>query len=191
MKHHLSSLELVDAVEGQLASTRHERHLETCDRCRSSVSELRAVMTHVASAEVPEPSPLFWDHFSQRVRAATRDVAPAREAWWSSGWRPIVGVAAVLVALFLAVEVRQRPGGPGGQRIVASDELSVPAVPSAAAEDESLDVVARMTSSMSFEELQLAAQPTPDATDALVAQLSSRERAELVRLINTEKGSSE
>jgi hypothetical protein len=190
MNQHLTSLELVEAMDGQFASADRERHLETCDRCRSSLSELRGVMAQVAVADVPEPSPLFWDHFSQRVRAATRDISPAREAWWSSGWRPIAGVAAVLAALFLAVVVRQNAGS-ATQGVVVSDATSSPGVPLAPGEDEALNLVARISSSMSFEDLQLAARPTPDATDALVAQLSSQERAELVRLIKAENGSSE
>jgi hypothetical protein len=186
--HHLSSQELVDALSGQFVSTRHQRHFETCDRCRSQVADLRGVMARVgAGVDVPEPSPLFWDHFSQRVRAATPEIPPVRQAWWSSGWRPIVGVAAVLVALLMAVAVRHNPLPAGS--VVATDALPIPAAP--ATEDESLNVIAQLTSGMSFEDLQLAAQPTPDATDALMGQLSAAEREQLVRLINAEKGSSE
>lgn len=190
MNPHLTSQELVDALQGQFASSRRERHVESCDRCRSELSELRGILAHVdAAADVPEPSPLFWDHFSQRVHAATREIPAVRQASWSPGWRPIAGLAAVLVVALLAVAV-QRPRVPGTDRAAGIDALT-PAAPVAVADDESLSVVAQIASSISFEDLQQAARPTPDATDAMVAQLSPRERAELVRLIRAEKGSTE
>ena len=71
-------------------------------------------MSTAAQAEVPEPSPLFWDHFSARVRdAVAAEGAPRRAALfgWSgvSGWSwsgvlmplSVGGVAAVLVAAAL------------------------------------------------------------------------------------------
>ena len=40
-----------------------------------------------AAGEVPEPSPLFWNHLSARVRDAVA-VEPIPRAWWMTYWRP-------------------------------------------------------------------------------------------------------
>jgi hypothetical protein len=91
----------------------------------------------------------------------------------------------------LAVAVRQGPVPPRANSSVVTEAPPMSVPPVMPAEDESLTVVARLASGMSFEELQQVARPTPDATDAFVAQMSPKERAELVRLIKAEKGSSE
>ena len=189
MTHHLTAGECVDALEGGLPSGR-ERHLEKCDDCQGKLSELRAVMANVrSSGELPEPSPLFWDHFSDRVRTATFDVIPARQAWWHAGWRPIVAMAGVVAALLLAVALHERAVWPGGNGSVAVSD--VPASAASGNEEDSLTFMAHVVSTMSFEELQQATRPTPDATDALVAQLTPEQRAELVRLLKAEGGGAE
>src|SRR5215472_16218404 len=79
---HLTPDELIDVADG----TRRESslpHLAACDICRRQVADLRAVMSRVAAIEVPDPSPLFWQHFSMRLR----DAIAAEPA--GSGWRRI------------------------------------------------------------------------------------------------------
>lgn len=78
---HLTSEQLVDVAEGQVASPAEE-HLRSCDACRVKVAELRAMRTMALQAdEVPEPSPLFWDHLSARVH----DAVAAEEGYASRG----------------------------------------------------------------------------------------------------------
>ena len=72
---HLTPDDLVDLAEG----TRPESsapHLVTCTTCRAQLNEMRAMMSAVADVDVPEPSPLFWDHFSQRVHEAVANDTP-------------------------------------------------------------------------------------------------------------------
>ena len=66
---HLQSEELIDLAEGARPES-SALHLQTCDECRSRLTDLRAAMAAAAHVNVPEPSPLFWDHFSARVRDA-------------------------------------------------------------------------------------------------------------------------
>ena len=116
---HLHSDELIDLAEG----TRLESsapHLQSCEACRGQLTELRAMMSAAAQAEVPEPSPLFWEHFSARVRdAVAADGGRRRGAlfglfgWsWSSVLMPLSvgGCAAVLVAAALMFNSRYMPG---------------------------------------------------------------------------------
>ena len=90
--------------------------------------------------DVPEPSPLFWDHFPNRVRAAI-DAAPAAEAapWWKR--RAFALAMAVMIAgtaSFWAWS-RQAPADapPGATPKPASLNASTPAV---AAIDELSDL---------------------------------------------------
>src|SRR5258708_31627248 len=66
---HLNADELVDLAEGAQPES-SARHLAACPQCRARLDDLRAMMSAVAGVDVPEPSPLFWDHFSQRVHDA-------------------------------------------------------------------------------------------------------------------------
>src|SRR5438093_9275944 len=75
---HLTPDDLVDLAKG----TRPESsapHLASCATCRAQLNEMRAMMSAAADVDVPEPSPLFWDHFSQHVHdAVANDTANAR-----------------------------------------------------------------------------------------------------------------
>jgi hypothetical protein len=119
---HLSPESLLDRAEGTRAASA-ERHLESCERCRRQLADLEAAMALAAEADVPEPSPLFWDHLSARVREAidgepvprrSRLTAPA----WLTGlvgpggwsWPMVSSVSAVAVAaLALAVGLHILP----------------------------------------------------------------------------------
>ena len=96
--NHLTSDELIDAVEGTLEPSRLE-HLKVCAACAREVAELASVLQEARTVEMPEPSPLFWDHLTRRVRTAV-----AAEPLPSSGWRDLlkwpvmVPIAAMAVA---------------------------------------------------------------------------------------------
>src|SRR5881296_2602817 len=76
---HLQSEELIDLAEGAQPES-SALHLQTCDECRRRLTDLRAAMAAAADVDVPEPSPLFWDHFSARVHdaIAAEDAGAAR-----------------------------------------------------------------------------------------------------------------
>ena len=64
---HLDPEALIDFAEGEREETA-TRHLAECVRCRVQLEDMIAAMAAVRDVEVPEPSPLFWDHLSARVR---------------------------------------------------------------------------------------------------------------------------
>jgi hypothetical protein len=66
---HLRNSEFVDLIDGTLDDARG-RHVRECVECREKADALTAAVTGIAEADVPEPSPVFWDHFSARVRRA-------------------------------------------------------------------------------------------------------------------------
>ena len=73
---HLTPDELIDALEAErdpAASSLppdRQAHLTACEACRREVHALAATLSEAKRAGVPEPSPLFWNHFSERVSTA-------------------------------------------------------------------------------------------------------------------------
>src|SRR5262245_28421053 len=127
MTRHLSPREFVDALDNQLAPALRS-HLDDCVRCREQFEEMQGLVSSVAaSTDSTEPSPLFWDHFSRRVHAATSALpTSATERWWHVGWRPILAVGGLVAAVVLAVVIRNEPdaqvGGPAASLATVAGE---------------------------------------------------------------------
>jgi len=115
---HLRAEEFVDIAEGTRAES-SAPHLAACEACRRSLADVRAAMAAAADAGVPEPSPLFWNHLSQRVRdAIAAGEQPRADGWRAAlarlSWRravvePISALAVVVAIVFLAVTMMLRP----------------------------------------------------------------------------------
>lgn len=180
MSLHLKPAEFVEALDGALARSR-ERHLVQCDGCRAQLAELRRVYDNLhASDEVPEPSPLFWDHFSRRVQTAVAAAPSPSEKPWELGWRPVLAATVVVVSIAATFAiVRNRNVEPAEMVYQPSQAVWDAAL----GQDESWSFVADLASSVPFEDFRQIAAPHPDATDALVAQLTPGQQAELVRLL--------
>src|SRR5258708_24891540 len=106
MATHLSESEFVDLAEDTL-DPRRAAHAESCASCREQADALRAMLRDAVSVEVPEPSPLFWDHLSARVRdEVAAEAVASRPGWIWSGLRglmPLAAVAALVVAVISGV----------------------------------------------------------------------------------------
>ncbi len=100
--------EFIDALDGCAASDA-AAHVAMCRQCHATLAEIRAARAAAESADVPEPSPLFWSQVNARVGAAISDEprADPPASWWAwLRWDivvPLAGVATVLVALASAV----------------------------------------------------------------------------------------
>ena len=111
---HLTTEQLVDLAEGAEAESSTE-HLRSCGECRRRITDLRRTISAVVEVETPEPSPLFWEHFSTRVSDAIRSdcgsggaarrgrfyVAGAGLAEWLG--RPVGSVCTSLIVVAVAV----------------------------------------------------------------------------------------
>src|SRR5688572_27212527 len=103
---HLDDTQLLEAATGERDSevdAAAARHLGGCRTCSDRVGELRSMIETVASVDVPEPSPLFWDHFPARVTRAIES-APEPTRWFSASrwlWGSAATAAVVMVLMLL------------------------------------------------------------------------------------------
>jgi hypothetical protein len=208
---HLSRAELVDFIE---ASPRmpagRARHVSTCDECRAKADALRSMRALAATDEIPEPSPLFWDHFSARVADAVREETPGEDAAAGMRWprAPLVTwAAAATMAVLVMMTVVWRTtlhapapamgpatagtaaAGKGtvatGAEVPASEESDIDA-------DEAWAVVRAAAQDLRWEEAHAAGLSAhPGSAEGLALELTADERFELARLLDAgmrEKG---
>ena len=195
---HLNEGQLIDLAEGTRPESA-EPHLASCARCRAKLSELRAVMSVAAGVEVPEPSPLFWDHLSMRVHdavaaEATRPRGSAAlglgraSSLWS--WR-VVLPAAALAALVVAAAISVRSPSDVGDRgsptapIVGVD--SGVDVARLVDDDPSLSLLADLAGELDWDDVVGAGLTTSSwSVDRVVLEMSADERRELRRILSEE-----
>jgi hypothetical protein len=198
---HLTESELLDAADGRLDADR-QRHAAGCVGCARQLDDLRAVLTHAAEVDVPEPSPLFWDHLSARIREDIAHEAPGRWARWAlpSGLRPwpAAAVAAVAaIALVATVTVFRSSSndpttGPDRQRGAEAQTAMVsPAdndpVTDDVDGDEAWAVVREVADEVVWDDLTEAAiSARPGSAERAVQTLTAAERSELAALIAEE-----
>jgi hypothetical protein len=195
---HLNEEDLLDLADGARPES-STPHLASCESCRRQLADLRAVMSAAAAVDVPEPSPLFWQHLSARVReAVSNEERASRAAWTPSrfGWRMVVPLVA-LAAVVLAAAVTLRTELP--RPVVARDGVTPrPAAVAAEAtpggddavslaDDVSLGLIANLAGDLDWDaavEAGLATQA--GAVDRAVLELSANERLELQRILKDE-----
>jgi hypothetical protein len=201
MTEHLRPEEFIDAIDAPLTeneamAAQARAHLSACEACRQELADLRAVMQETADVSAGAPSPLFWDHFSDRVRGAT-SALPDREPWWqawlspgwlSQGWlRPaaVMGAAVAAVALVIALQPRAlAPLGP-------TDSVVSPIAGVAmtdAADDGTWGFVVGLASELKYSDVKEAAQPVSGTADAVIDELTPAQRTALARLLEKEMG---
>jgi hypothetical protein len=190
---HLTPDEVVDAVERAL-NVERKAHVDDCPACARQVADLSRLVASARAIDVPEPSPLFWERFSDRVRVAIGSEAPMprRQPWFA--WpvlAPLSALALLVVALGGVVSrdaaVRARPDvtadvSPDPEMEQTADGAAVEAVWALAA-----DLVG------SFDDIEAQASElnvSPGSAERAAGQLSSAEQAELVRLLQQELGRS-
>lgn len=109
MPLHLSRDALIEMAEAEAAKGHTGRaetvhgHLAQCRRCREVFDQMRHGLALAREVDVPEPSPLFWDHFSARVREAVEEEGdqPDVRRWWlgSVRWRVVVAAGCIVLAM--------------------------------------------------------------------------------------------
>ena len=183
---HLTAEQIVEALDGVLA-TSERAHLDACESCQREIASLAALLKETQAVELPEPSPLFWNHFTARVHEATSGLAvPPVTAWWHGLWRPI-GALAVTAGAVLVFNLARTPGSAPAVGALTGDTLLADAAARADIADvQPWDLVKTVTSDLAAADLHEVAAPTTDATAAVIADLSSSQREALMRLLKAE-----
>ena len=186
--NHLSPEELIDVADG---AAPEPPHVASCEPCRQQLADARAMMAVVGDVEVPEPSPLFWDHFSARVsEAVAAEAAPASR--WFASWRVMAPIAALATAaaVVIAVGVNRRlePAAPVPVTAPSNAQVETPVEPRALLSDDSADpgfaFVANLADSADVDAATLTTLGTSPA-DHAVAHLSENELRALAALLKT------
>ena len=193
---HLTIEELIDLAEGARPES-SDPHLQSCGLCRHQLAGLRSAMSAAADVEVPEPSPLFWKHLSERVHEAIAAEGGPRSRFMDWGWAKALpswrgwAVAGVAAAVMIAIAVTTpRPSEPLAitqEMSVLPDVESSPVPVTGASDDPSLALVADLTSQLdsdAFDETGWSSHA--GAVDEAVVNLTDDERLELQRLLKEE-----
>lgn len=197
---HLNTEKLLDLAEGARAES-SAPHLARCTRCQSRLADLRATISAISKVDAPEPSPLFWDHFSQRVHDAV-----AAEPASTPAERSLVGrfasaravqaslVAVASLAVMVAVAIRTRAPeavdtpAPSATADTATIESQPPHADlfadSPVESDPPLLLVATLAGTVDADAgVGLAG---PDSADHAVSHMNAAELRELHRLLQQE-----
>ena len=180
---HLAPEELIDLAEGSRPAS-SAPHLADCAQCRQQLEELREMMTTI-SVEVPEPSPLFWDHFSERVREAVAAEKTPRRGWFGIGrrsWGLAAAVSAAVVLIAVSIATRIPAPAPAERIIVERPAADVGSAP--ASEDPSFTLLGDLAGGLDWDGVAEAGiSMNVGAADTAVAELTDGERSELQRLL--------
>jgi hypothetical protein len=183
--HHLSPDQLLDVAEGTRTG-REFPHLESCPVCARHLADLRSAIAAASDVQVPEPSPLFWDHLTARIRTAVADShPPSRSMWLGGAWWRLAAAAAVLGATLLVVwPASPRVSvGTGAPTLASADPTQDDDV-RAFDDDPALALLADLSVGLDWDAASEAGLvPSVGTADRVVFTLSVDERVELRRLL--------
>jgi hypothetical protein len=190
---HLSRVEFIDLIESaQTLPPERLRHLERCEECRAEAEALGAMRAAALEDPAPEPSPLFWDHFSARVSERVRsESAPiAATGWFPPSFATWAAAGAVAVLLVTTAVLRTTLQAPAASNPVPA----TPTVASQVAEpiddletDEAWAVVREAAADLNWEDADKAGITAhPGDVEDVALQLTAAERVELARLLDAD-----
>ena len=200
---HLTEAEFVDLVDATLAPSR-EAHLDACDECRAVAARMREALSRAAAVEMPEPSPLFWEHFSARVHEGVRDAeSGAASTWfrWAHGETFAWAMSGTLLTLVLVAGVWVsvwRATGPVPAHGAATATIAATTPAADAASDRDFDafdpdtdqawaLVRTVADDVSWDDAEAVGfGARPGSAERAMATLTTDERSELVRLLQAE-----
>jgi hypothetical protein len=195
----LRDTEFVDFAEGTLAAAR-AAHVEACAECRAQADLVGAALRDASADEMPEPSPLFWEHLSARVRDRVAHETPDPAPWWTmTGVRvlmPLVAALTMVIAVIAMTTLSRMRNTPVPGELASSHMAfdagmagADPDLP-AAVDDQNAAVWAVLTAAASdidVDEARAAGMGAHvGAVDHEVTHLNQAELKELDRLLQAE-----
>ena len=191
---HLTPEEFVDIAESNRTADSMP-HLATCAGCRDELAAIRAAMTSAADAEVPEPSPLYWNQLIARVNdAIDRDLASDR-TWWKAWTRPRIlvplsAVAALAIVVLLVPASRDFRGAPPRAATAPANAPTTSAGPAEPREsvdpDPLLAMVADLSATMDFDSAADAGFTERGSAERAVTRMTADELRTLKQLLQAE-----
>jgi hypothetical protein len=196
---HLMPDELIDAAEGLLSDERRS-HLAACEQCQRGLAGLSSALTEAKQVSVPEPSPLFWPNFSQRVRVAIDQDAATANNWpaWLR-WQVLLplGALAMIILVVMISMPNQNSVAPDVSAALdardAPDALDAPDAPDA---PDALDapvtvdnwvMLADLVGDIDLDTASAAGVTLlPGDAEQAVLHLTAEEQQELTRLLKAE-----
>jgi hypothetical protein len=187
---HLTDEQIVDATDG-VPSGAIDEHLAACPACATKVGDMHARLRVVSAVDVPEPSPLFWEHFGRRVNDAIDAPSPAHRAWrWR--WAAVMAAVVVVAVVAMVFAMRSRDSDPQVAGNLPRED-AMPGSDSATSEisdideDEAWAVVRSLAEDLHYDDAREAGvAPSAGSLDRAATELTEEERAELVRLIRSD-----
>jgi len=191
---HLKDDQLVDLAEGTLPES-SAPHLASCEPCRRQLEEMRAVMSAAGEVDVREPSPLYWDHLSARVRDAVSVDAPSQRPWADvAAWRRVlipawaVAVASIIIVVAMNSRVADPPSSPQAPAAVVATNAEVVDLwnDQASEDDESLTLMGGLSAGFDFDAVRQAGLAAGGSAEHAVTHMDGDELRELQRLLTQE-----
>jgi hypothetical protein len=183
---HLSNEAIVDAAEG---ATTFAAHLSSCEACRARVDELRAVLQTAGAVRVPEPSPLFWGHLSERVRAAVAAEPLPKPAAFRFNWAWTASIAGALAIIVIGVTVTLRTAQPihPAPATVQSVSVDPPSLTAGLTDDPEWQLMGELASEIDWEDATEAGlAPRPGSAEMALSEMSQDEQQQVVELLQLE-----
>ena len=181
--NHLTATEFVDALDGTL-DERRMRHLDTCPMCRTQIDNLRSALVSGLAVEQPEPSPLFWANFSERVNTSIGGTRVERSRWLSGILSPgVLGAAVLIVVVVIGAFWRSEIAEPRTDEnmIVTGDLLLEPDESEA---EKAWAAVRAAAEGIGWDEVHDAGLSTrPGQAERAVNSLTDKERERLIALL--------
>lgn len=176
---HLSKARLLEVAEG-VSTPEAERHAAACATCRAQAEAARSALHVAAQAEIPEPSPLYWEALRRQVESRIASEAPARRRL---AFLSLPALAAMVALVALAVGLVTR--GPRPEAVPTPLPL-LPAWSALASADDDVGLSVIQAMAPSAEELAGAGgcQPVYEC----LGSLSDAESAALADALRAEMG---
>jgi anti-sigma-K factor RskA len=184
---HLTPEQILDIADGTRRAAEFP-HVSSCTDCAARVEEIARTIALAAEVDVPEPSPLFWDHLSDRIRHRVAQEAPPEASWWptfASPWRAVlVSAAAVVLVLAVGMAVRRPVSAPETPTAVAVPEPAIVESLVAIDDDPALALLADLSTELDWDAASEAGLvPAHGTVDNVLVALTGEERNELQRIL--------
>jgi hypothetical protein len=177
MGAHVPDGRLLEVLEGAGAADRP--HVEACPQCQSRLAEAREGLALARDAEMPEPSPLYWESLRRQVSRAVEREGQHRPAFWRVWLGPALAAAAVLAGIVTFLPRTDPRPEPRPERTLPAWSALPPAE-----EDPGLDVLRAVAPAVADAALPAACS----VVNECVADLSDEESRALAEGLRREIG---